>query len=275
MRSDYLRFEGATEAAAVDVTGTLEFLRGAGFGGSSLEQARQGIASSELTPFKFDPIGVNYCDFCFARLMGGEFDRLEDGRERCIRCSRTVVRSREDFVELFNTTQRMLELAFGVSIEVNMQVHMVNAREIARRTGETFEPTSGVDARVLGFATYRDTDEGYELHIENGSPALAAVSTIAHELTHIWQFSHWENGMVDTRYGEANKLIVAEGMASWVQIQYLLCIKEFEYAARQEGYTAQRTDEYGVGFRLFRDRYPLSRTGMVGRKSPFQGSHPL
>lgn len=273
MRSDYLRYGGAAEAAALDLPGTLEFLRGAGFGGGPLEQARRGISASERTPFTFDAIGANYCDFCFARLMGGEYDRLDDGRERCVRCSHSVVRSREEFAEIFTTTQRMLELAFEIRIDVSMQVHMVNAREIARNTGERFEPTPGVDARVVGYATR--SDSGYSLHIENGSPALAAISTIAHELTHIWQFSHWPDGMIETRYGADNSLIVAEGMASWAQIQYLLCIGELEFADRQEAYTAQRGDEYGAGFRLFRDRYPLSRSGMIGRRTPFQSDHPL
>ncbi len=272
-RSDFLEFGGLSTAEAVDAAGTLEFLRDAGFAGGPLEQAREGITDAERTPFSFEPVGVNYCDFCFSPLMGGEYDRLEDGRERCVRCSRTVVRTRDEFIELFLTTRRLLELAFEMTIDVAMQVHMVNAREIAKRSGETFEPTPGVDARVLGFAT--KSDEGYTLHIENGSPALAAVTTIAHELTHIWQFSTWKPGMVETRYGEKHRLIVQEGMATWAQVQYLLCIKEFEYAERQEAYARERSDEYGVGFQLFADRYPLSRAGVAGKATPFRSEHPL
>lgn len=273
MRSKYLTYGGAKEGHSIALTTTLDFLRQSGFGGGALEQARRGLSEEQRTPFTFEPIGVNYCDFCFSRLMGGEFDRLDDGRERCMRCSRTVVRTRDEFVDLFTTTRRLLELAFDINIEVSMQVHMVNAREIARRTGETFEPTPGVDARVLGFAAR--SDAGYSLHIENGAPALAAVSTIAHELTHIWQFSQWHPDMIKTRYGEDKQLLIAEGMASWAQIQYLLCIKEFEFADRQEAYTEQRTDEYGTGFRLFRDHFPLSRGGVTGKQTPFQREHPL
>lgn len=273
MKSDFLRFGGAAEAAALDTVGALELLRSAGFGGGPLEQARRGITDAERTPFVFEAVGANYCDFCFARLMGGEYDRLEDGRERCLRCSNTVVRSREAFAEIFTKTQHTLELAFEVSIDVSMQVHMVNAREIARRSGESFQPTPGVDARAVGFAS--SSDSGYSLHIENGSPALAAITTIAHELTHIWQFSHWPEGMVETRYGEKNRLLVAEGMASWVQVQYLFSIREFEFAERQEAYLDMRSDEYGVGFRLFRERYPLGRSGVVGNQTPFARDYPL
>lgn len=272
-RSDYLNFGGAVQAQALNVDDTLAFLQTHGFGGGALEQARASAADDSRGRFEFEPIGVNYCDFCFAVLMGGEFDRLADGRERCIRCSKSVIRTRDDFASLFESTKQSLELAFEATIGVAMQIHMVNAQEIARRTGETFLPTPGVDARVLGFAT--SSADGYSLHIENGSPALAAISTIAHELTHIWQFSNWESGMIETRYGADRHLIIGEGMATWTQIQYLLCIKEFEYAERQEAYAAGRDDEYGVGFRLFREKYPLQRSGEVGKRSPFHGAYPL
>lgn len=273
LRSDYLRFGGEPQAGMLDVAGSLDFLQRAGFGEGALARARQRVVNDEREAFEFEPLGVNYCDFCFARLMGGEYDRLDDGRERCVRCSRTVVRTREEFAELFTTTRRLLELAFEVTIDVVMQVHMTNAREIARRTGESFVATPGVDARVLGFASR--SDEGYTLHIENGAPMLAAMTTIAHELTHIWQFSHWEHGLIDQRYGAERRLIIAEGMATWAQVQYLLSIKEYEYGRRQEAYARQRDDEYGVGFRLFCERYPLNDAGMVGRSTPFTSEYPL
>jgi hypothetical protein len=273
MRRNFLEFGGVEHAAAVDASGALAFLQDAGFADGVLAQARAGVRSRRDSAFEFEAIGVNYCDFCFAQLMGGEYDRLEDGRERCIRCSRTVVRTREDFVDLFTSTRRLFELAFEMTIDVAMQVHMVSAREIARRSGETFVATSGVDPRVLGFATR--SDEGFALNIENGAPALAAMTTIVHELTHIWQFSTWAPGMIEQRYGDQRRLIVAEGMASWAQVQYLLCVKEFEYAERQEALLAMRDDEYGIGFQMFCERYPLSEAGVVGRETPFQTAYPL
>lgn len=272
-RSGFLEFGGVPEARVLDSAGTLSFLKGAGFVRGPLARARESIERDRQAPFEFDPIGANYCDFCFARLMGGEYDRLEDGRERCVRCSRTVVRTREEFVELFTTTRRLLELAFEMTIDVAMHVNMVNAREISRGTGESTAPTPGVDARVLGFATR--SDEGYTLHIENGAPALAAMTTIAHELTHIWQFANWDQAMIDRLYGVERRLIVTEGMATWAQVQFLLCIKEFEYAQRQQAYAQQRDDEYGAGFRMFCERYGLSDAGVVGRSTPFRSVQPL
>lgn len=150
---------------------------------------------------------------------------------------------------------------------------MVNARFIARHTGETFVPMAGVTPRVLGFA--ERGRGGYSLYIENGSPALAAVTTIAHELCHIWQYENWDEQQILQRYGSQHHLEVSEGMATWAMIQYLYGIREFERADREEAYARARDDEYGVGFRLFCERYPLERRGDVGLDTPFRQRFPL
>ena len=273
MRSNYLSFGGSASATRLDALGTLKFLQSAGFGDGTLAQARKGIDEQVSDGIDFTALGANYCDFCFTHLMGGEYDVLDDGRERCPRCSRSVVRTHAEFVELFTATRRSMEFAFEISINVPMRVQMVNAREIARKTGEYFEPTPGVDARVVGFAS-RD-DAGYTINIENGTPALSAITTIVHELTHIWQFSMWQPGMLEARYGDNRALLITEGMATWAQVQYLLSIQEFEAARRQESYAQARTDEYGAGFRLFTEHYPLKKAGVVGMNTPFRSSHPL
>lgn len=272
MRSDYMQFGGTAQQNGIDEAATLDYLTEVGFTNSGLARARTSKTVDDRG-FTFEKIGANYCDFCFSPLMGGEFDRLADGRERCIRCTHMVVHNREEFVEIFTDTKRQMELAFEIDMNVSMDVHMVNAREIARRTGERFQPTPGFDGRVLGFAT--KSDAGYELNVENGAPALALVSTTAHELTHIWQYLNWDSDAIKRVYGAENELIIYEGMASWAQIQYLFAIKEFEYAEREEAYVEQRTDEYGIGFLLYRERYPLRRNGVYGAETPFHSKWPL
>lgn len=142
-RSDYLEFGGAAEAAAIDLAGTVEYLTGIGLGGSYLSKARQAVSDYEKRSFTFEPLNASYCDFCFVKLMGGEYDRLQDGRERCVNCSRSVVKTSDDFTEIFLDVRRNMEAAFGIRLTVAMRVRMVNAKEIARRTGEKFAPTPG------------------------------------------------------------------------------------------------------------------------------------
>lgn len=273
-RSDYLAYGGHEAAEGLDLQGTLEYLQGLGLGGGYLEQAREAVAAYEPREFAFER-NENYCDFCMARLMGGEFDRLADGRERCLRCSRTVLASQDAFQELFEEVRRGLEAVFDVSLTVSMPIRMSNAREIARQTGERFQPTPGFDGRVLGFV--RRSSGGLEFWIENGAPKLAALGTIAHELTHVWQYRTWDEAAVRTRYGAEHALPVYEGMASWVMVQYLYSIKEFDYARREEAYLRLREDEYGAGFRIYESRYPLDRSGDIDtrRDSPFRRPLPL
>ncbi|WP_396657964.1 hypothetical protein [Microbacterium sp.] len=272
-KRDYLAFGGSPAAAAVDIAGSIEYLKANGFGNGYLERARGAVDAHRTRAFEFEPLNANYCDFCFAKLMGGEFDRLADGRERCMRCTRSVLRTGEDFELMFAEVKRNFEAAFQISINAALMVRMVNAKEIARRSRETFQPTPGVDARALGFAEQHA--QGYSLFIENGSPRLAAISTTAHELAHIWQYLNWNVGRIEQRYGAHHRLAVYEGMAAWAQVQYLLHIQEFDGADRQESYVLQRTDEYGVGFRMFIERYPLSRDGDVDIDTPFRHPHPL
>ena len=51
------------------------------------------------------------------------------------------------------------------------------------------------------------------------------METIAHELTHIWQFANWNRKEMSRRYG-SNRDMVYEGMAEWAAIQFLYLIGE-------------------------------------------------
>jgi hypothetical protein len=166
-----------------------------------------------------------------------------------------------------------MEMAVGISIATPLVVKMVNAREIARRSGESFTPTPDVNPRVLGFVEVKDGAQA--LYIENGAPRIAAVTTMAHELTHVWQIANWEMGDIERRYGAQNVSAVVEGMAVWAQIQYLLMTRELSYAERQFVYSLAREDEYGIGFRIFATRYRLSEDGQPDADSPFRHQWPL
>lgn len=272
-RSDYLDYGGAEAALSLNLEGTQRYLESLGFGRGDLSQARAAMESRTSEPFVLDALGNRYCDFCYAIIMGGEYEELKDGRDRCSRCSRSVLNTHERFVDEFHQVRSNMEIAFGISLGAPMILKMVNAREIAKKTGETFTPTAGVDPRVLGYATR--TKNGQELYIENGAPRLAAVTTMAHELTHVWQFANWNEAAILGKYGTKNRLPVYEGMATWVQIQYLYFMRDVDYAQRQQAYALSRDDEYGDGFRIFLDRYPLRLDGDVDEDSPFKGKFPL
>jgi hypothetical protein len=87
-----------------------------------------------------------------------------------------------------------------------------------------------------------DADDNIKVLIENGSPRTHTLSTLAHELTHVWQF--------DNLKFHEYKLEEMEGFASWVEIDLLTKIGETRYANKLKENLLQRQDEYGIGYRL-------------------------
>ena len=146
-------------------------------------------------------------------------------------------------------------------------------RKITDLTEVAVYRTPGFDARVLGFA--RPNAAGYDLYVENGSPKLPTIWTLAHELTHVWQQRTWNRAAILERYGAANELFIYEGMASWASVQYMYSTRETDFARREAALTRARDDEYGAGFRLFEKRYPLRAGGNVLRDTPFKHPFPL
>jgi len=272
-RSDFLQFGGLTASDKIEQQQTYDYLVSLGFGNGELHQAREAILNEQDTDQLDMPGAGKACDFCFTRLMGGEYEKLRDGRERCIRCSRTKLATEEQFVYEYERVVRNMELIFGISIPPVREVQMVNAKQIAKNTNEEFSPTSGVDARVLGYAT--NSAKGSSLFIENGSPRMAAISTMAHELTHIWQYSAWEISDIEKHYGKKYVSLIYEGMAMWTQIQYLIAIKEFDFARDLMKETIHRQDIYGIGFNTYASQYSLQMDGEVGFDSPFHSDKPL
>ena len=270
----FVKFGYESIDAVLDIEGTSELLAKLGFDKNPLQQVRTIAEEEDGVPSDYDPhkYGSHLCDFCGVELLGGEYDLLKDGRERCNRCSMTAIKKVDDFKSLYKTVLRNMEAFYGIKLNVAVKVRTTNAKQIAKHVGMKFVPTPGFDGRVLGFAQKDKT--GYSLYIENGSPKLAATATIAHELTHIWQYLNWNEAELAQKYGKQNMLEVYEGMAKWAEIQYLMLMNEKSYAKRQEITTLLRNDEYGRGFILYADKYPLSNNSNV-TKTPFKENPPL
>lgn len=272
-RSDYLSFGGLAEAEGISIDSTREYLSALGYGRGDLRQARDAISRGEDKSFSLEGLDGRLCDFCLGLIWGGDFERLRDGRDRCSRCSRTVVASVDQFIDEYQQVRRNMEIGFEIELETPMRVRMVNAKEIQGATQEAFSPSPNADPRVLGFVA--KTAHGQELWIENGSPRMAAIATMAHELTHIWQNSNWDRKEIHKLYKKQNELVIYEGMATWVQIQYLLLTREFDLAAYHHHFAMAREDEYGIGYQVFLARYPLTFEGELDSDTPFKNARPL
>jgi len=265
----YLLYGEEGEPSVLDLSGTLEYLTAMGMDRNPLKQAREGRKIAEIVEATFKPgrPDARYCDFCGAEIYGVEYETLADGRDRCHNCGRTAVKTGDDFRRLYEDVKRNMESFFGVRINAGIKVEMVNAKKLHQRLGQAFIPTADADGRILGVAI--SDNDGYTLMLENGSPRMAAMMTIAHELTHIWQYLNWDDKEITKKYGKDLRLEVYEGMAKWVEIQYAYLINEPAYAKRQDMMESVRDDEYGRGFLRYKAQYSFSLGNVITKPTPF------
>ena len=249
----------------LDCDATAAYLSEMGFSGNSLTQARKLKGQSSLYAGFKDP-DARYCDFCGRLLAGVEYDVLKDGRERCLECSRTVVNSKQEYETLLIQVRDGLCMKFNIDLPSPVPVKVVSQKKMSAMQGSRFVPTKYFDARAVGLAVHKRGS--YQMFFENGAPRGSLTATTAHELTHIWQYSHWDWAAMQAKYGGAF-LAVAEGMAKWVEIQYLFLLNAVEFAMRSLEHEAARTDVYGYGLRMFLNQYPLSRGIVLKGDTPF------
>ncbi len=267
----FLKFGDDHFDDAMDFEGTVNYLSQYGYGINPLQQAR--IHSSDIEEYaaSYNPQkeGAHFCDFCGTEMT--EIQTLPDGREQCPDCAHNVLRTKLEYRMLFSYVRRNMERLFHIQIDVPIELKQTTARDIAAHFGEKFVPTPSFDARTVGFAK-RD-ENGFAIYFEDRCPKLSAISTLAHELTHIWQFSHWDMEQVNAKTQNA-QLELLEGMAMWVEIQYLYATGEYKYAARMDITTQNRKDAYGRGFKRFCAKYPISKTSNIPN-TPFNHFPPL
>ena len=85
----------------------------------------------------------------------------------------------------------MMEILYGIKIHAPIQLHVTNAEEVAKQTGIVYKPGTKFAVRAVGYAQMKNGI--CRIVVENGSPRLAAIETMVHELTHIWQYLNWKD----------------------------------------------------------------------------------
>ena len=271
-KRNYLLYGGTDVPEGIDYENTLKFLtEQLKYDGGELRQARMHKDGSAIV--KDEEKATEVCAYCGLPISGVDYYRLPDGRKRCTGCSRSLVKSAEDFNKIFNEILLNMELFFGAVIDVPVSVEMIEERKLKKKISKGLSKPPK-DSLILGVAV--EHKGSYTIYVENGIPRASLIATVAHELTHIWQYTHWKRSFIKKRYGAKMSLIVYEGMAMWTEIQYLYHIGEANIAKRSEILTMAREDEYGRGFLLYVDKYPLARETKAFIETPFSaGMEPL
>ena len=268
----YLKFGFEDVDSRFELTEVIAFFRSRGYSNSAIKKARKRNPFDEIPGTTADT--VNHCDFCGVPLNGVSYDRLNDGRIRCNDCSATAITDVDEFRQLFKSVTEFMEGVYGISYNIPIKAITADAATIAAARGRLFVPTTSVAARVVGFA--RQIENQYSIVIENGSPRLATIDTIVHEMTHIWQYLHWNRNKLVEIYGNPEVIdMIYEGMATWASVQFLYVIGEGYYASIQEAEYNIRNDIYGQGFRYYCAKYPLLKETESIRNTPFKKFPPL
>ncbi len=264
----YLKYREGKRNTALDLDGTKSFLQEIGFDGGELRQAREGKNCAEnLRNTDKNKNNQMFCSYCGTELSGVEFFRLPDGRMRCNTCSNTVVKSKAEVEALCKRVIENMDSFFGARIDVPVSIEVTDERKLKKKLGIPLDTRDSQSMLILGVAVNKK--QKYSIILENGAPRISLIATFAHELTHIWQYTHWDNNKNLKKCPKSKRLLIYEGMAKWVEIQYLYLVGETNVARREEYITRNRQDEYGIGFCLYEDRYPLTREAMFCEETPF------
>ena len=235
----YFLFGGEKVSSHLKLLEVRDYLKRCGSRKNPLTRARK---QELIDAREFDLQAVNTCDFCGLPLSEVSYERLNDGRIRCSDCASSAVET--------------------------------TGEEVAKQTGIVYKPGTKFAVRAVGYAQMKNGI--CRIVVENGSPRLAAIETMVHELTHIWQYLNWKDRekawnlkMEKKAYTAAARDILYEGMEIWVSIQYLYQVGESSYAAGLEQIQMARDDARGAGFRLYAAQYPLVKDMTALRKTPF------
>lgn len=268
-KDNYYLLYGNKENNYLDLDGTISLLQALGFDGGQLRQARNGKFDSQ--EFKAAEEEENstqmYCSYCGAEISGIEYERLPDGRLRCTACSNTIVKSESEVQEIFDRVRFNMESFFGASINIPIHVEVLEERKLKNKLKCPISVVDDKSMLVLGAAVNDKKD--YRIYIENGAPRISVIATFAHELTHIWQYINWDSKKGFSACSKEKRLLIYEGMAKWAEIQYLYLVGETAVARREEFITRNREDEYGIGFVLYDNQYPVSYEPIICNNSPF------
>lgn len=262
----YLKYCEGKRSIPMDLEGTRMFLQKIGFDGGELRQARKGRVNRNQYEEK-SKNNQMYCSYCGTDISGVEFHRMQDGRMRCTTCSSTTVKTKAEMEQLCQRVISNMEKFFGASINVPVSIELAEEQKLKKKVDLPLGTKDDQSILVLGASIHKD--KKYKILLENGAPRISLIATFAHELTHIWQFVHWDNQKVFQLCPPSKRILIYEGMAKWAEIQYLYLIGETNVARREEAITRRRQDAYGLGFCLYEERYPLSREVMSCEDSPF------
>ena len=200
------------------------------------------------------------CDFCRAKMKNSEMQRLNDGRMRCPECSKDAIDTNEQFKALCEKVKEAFLTHLNIDFnKITYKAKLVSAVELHKVGDYNFSITNGYDIRkLIGLARDRNVDEFY---VEDGYKSDETFGTIAHEMTHIWEY----NDADFKKLRKTNEDLV-EGLAVWTDLYLTEKYGAKKMEDRMNGWI-HREDEYGRGLRFIMENCPDDPYGYIREKA--------
>ncbi len=200
-----------------------------------------GTLENELVPIT---TREEFCVFCGKVFPAAQFIELDDGRERCYTCNLTAIDKVAEVEPLYKQVREFFKENYKVDLRYDIELKVLNTETIHKMSGIPYIKQPG-HPRITGKAIL-EFNEKMIVIIENGSPKTITLATLAHELTHIWQY--------DNLNVEDMSIEELEGFATWVEINLLESLGELPYADLLRRNLEVRDDEYGKGYKLILEK---------------------
>ncbi|WP_373232774.1 hypothetical protein [Cohnella sp.] len=152
-----------------------------------------------------------------------------------------VVTTIEDLQEIYREVRAVMSVRLKHTAREGLKLSFVPAQALHSLSGVPVVPATEQPIRMCG-QTVRGDQGSMHVYMANATTRVDAIATLAHELTHIWQYDHLQMDVIPSE-----KL---EGHAMWVEISVLESLGYSEEAERIREGLLDRSDIYGKGFRL-------------------------
>jgi hypothetical protein len=130
-----------------------------------------------------------YCGRFIAPQTTGGGVRYSDGRHICNICRKSAVTARNEAMLVLAEVARHMR-GFGMDVNIGeVDVHIVGLQEMQKKSGKG-------SYRLTGFTDFEENKSLFgvtasrriDIYLLYGMPRIDVVSTMAHELAHVWQF---------------------------------------------------------------------------------------
>lgn len=174
---------------------------------------------------------------------------ISDGRKMCKECSEQVVSQEAEIKGILS------DVLFNMRRHYNISLRDADKIDIGFKSAETLRKMSKINtenARVLGVYDYSNKT----LWVERGGPKNSVMSTLFHEMTHVWQREQDIEKLLSKTVRKAkDRTLWLEGQACYIEVDAMKKIGQVEYSDIYAKQLKTRNDEYGEGYKLMEEKF--------------------